>query len=142
GPVRADLEWQGSTGRALSTLTTVMAVNGVATMNLSLTSAVRNAILVFSASNGPGFLSSAFDVTPFTPNTLVFDQQPVNAVVGQPLTPPVVVQVLDRYGNLVNGYSSAVTVALESSPGSTILSETTVTASQGIASFNDLSFNK
>jgi sugar lactone lactonase YvrE len=142
GPVHVELATQSSAVTAVTSLATVTAVNGIATFNLSLTSATVNNTLLFSAANGPRFASSAFDVTSSTAAVLVFGQQPTNAVVGQPILPAVTVQVLDRYGNLVPGYSSAITLAPTTGPAGAVLSGATATPSQGVASFTGLNSNQ
>jgi sugar lactone lactonase YvrE len=139
GPVNVQLA-PGSAA-VLQGATTVMAVNGVATFDLSLTTAASGYALLFTASGGIGIKSTSFDVTPLASSALVFGQQPINAVIGQPISPAVTVEIVDRYGNLETGDSSAVTLDLETSPGNAVVSETMANASQGIATFANLTSN-
>lgn len=75
--------------------------------------------------------------------------QPASTAVGQSITSgfnssgsPVAVDVLDGNGNLLTSSTAAVTLAIESNPGSGTLSgTTTVDASGGVASFPGLSIN-
>ena len=79
-----------------------------------------------------------------TPTTILFEQQPQSGFLGSPISPAVRVRVVDGYGNLVvSDSSNVITIALGANPGSALLTGTTsVTVSQGIASFGDLLLDK
>ncbi len=73
-----------------------------------------------------------------------FVQQPTNTVQEEVITPAVTVRILDRNANLVAGDSSTeVTMAIQNDPTSsaTLSGTTTVTAVDGIATFNNLSID-
>jgi uncharacterized delta-60 repeat protein len=73
---------------------------------------------------------------------LAFSQQPVNTVKGSTIAPPVTVQIVDTSDNPVNT-TFAVTIALGNNPSGATLSGTkTVSAVNGLATFNDLSIDK
>src|SRR2546428_13819266 len=87
--------------------------------------------------------SSVFDVTAGAATQLVFGTQPSTTVAGQQITPAVKVRALDALGNVVTGFTGAVTVALGSNPGGATLSGTIVVAAVGgVSSFGDLSLNR
>ena len=71
-----------------------------------------------------------------------FIQQPANTVAGSTIAPPVTVQIFDTADNPVNA-TFAVTVTLDNNPSGATLSGTkTVSAVNGLATFNDLSIDK
>src|SRR5438094_9812544 len=81
---------------------------------------------------------------PGTPTHLGFVQQPTNAVAGAAISPAVPLQLLDANNNTVTtDATDAVTMAIGANPGSgTVSGTTTVTVTNGVASFGDLSINK
>ena len=82
---------------------------------------------------------NAFLLPPMHPT---FIQQPANTVAGSTITPPVTVQIFDTSDNPVNA-TFAVTVTLGNNPSAATLSGTkTVSAVNGLATFNDLSIDK
>ena len=82
---------------------------------------------------------NAFLLPPMHP---FFIQQPANTVAGSTITPPVTVQILDTSDNPVNA-TFAVTITLGNNPSGATLSGTkTVSAVNGLATFNDLSIDK
>ncbi|MGA2501118.1 MAG: FKBP-type peptidyl-prolyl cis-trans isomerase, partial [Tepidisphaeraceae bacterium] len=88
-------------------------------------------------------VSGAFTIKVAAAAKLAFVQQPTTTVAGQPITPAVTVDVLDRYGNIITSNSSKVTLSLGTHPASATLSGTrTVAASSGAAAFSTLSLNK
>jgi hypothetical protein len=91
-----------------------------------------------------GTTSAGFNVTPGTPTHLGFVQQPTSAVAGVAISPAITVQLLDANNNVVTTDSTdAVSMAIGGNPGGGTLSgTTTVTATNGVASFGDLSINK
>ncbi len=71
-----------------------------------------------------------------------FAQQPTNAVAGAAIAPAVTVQVQDQFGNVVSNPAN-ITVAISNNPaGGTLSGTTTVAASNGTATFNNLSIDK
>ncbi|WP_276364558.1 gliding motility-associated C-terminal domain-containing protein [Daejeonella sp. H1SJ63] len=74
---------------------------------------------------------------------LNFGQQPANTVSATVISPAITVRIEDAYGNLISGDTRNVTLAIGTNPSSGVLSgTTTVAASAGIATFNNLSINK
>ncbi len=74
--------------------------------------------------------------------SLAFVQQPSNGVVGQPIVPPVTVQVRDGSGNPLQASGIPVIVSLSSGTGALSGTEVQLTGTNGIATFNNLSFNE
>lgn len=73
-----------------------------------------------------------------------FVQQPTNTVQNEVITPALTVRILDRNANLVAGDNSTqVTLAIQNDPttNATLSGTTTVTAVNGIATFNNLAIN-
>ena len=81
-------------------------------------------------------------VDPAAPSVLAFSAQPSATAPGATITPPVKVQIRDQYGNLVKS-TATITLSIAPNPGAATLSgTTTLPATAGEASFNDLSINK
>lgn len=85
------------------------------------------------------------------PVAVKFANQPSNAYSGQtissspfnPTGPPVTVDLVDASGHIATGFSAPVTIALGANPGgSTLSGNLTVQATNGMATFSDLSLNK
>ncbi len=115
--------------------------DGVATFNNLVLNTAGSYTLSETASGGlTGPASSAFSVTPAAANQLVFAQQPTNTAAGAAIAPAVTVKIEDPFGNLVTtDNTDQVTLASASGPGTFAgTSTTTVTASGGIATFNNL----
>ncbi len=76
------------------------------------------------------------------PAQLAFSQQPTTVGAGATISPAVTVSVEDSLGNVADTDSSSVTLSLGNNPGGGTLSGTlTVTAVNGVATFNNLSIN-
>ena len=125
------------------TLTTTVS-NGVASFaDLSLDQVGEGFTLI--AVDGKSQLapasSAAFDIFPGAPALLSFAVQPGDSAVGESISPPVVVQVLDSLGNLVTWDDSTV-IGLTLSggaPGALLSGGAGKTVSGGQASFSGLS---
>jgi hypothetical protein len=131
-------------GGTLSGTLTVTVNNGVATFSdLSIDKAGSGYTLVASSSGLTGATSSGFAINPAAADHVVFLQQPTNTSAGQTISPAVTVAVVDQFGNVVTSDSSdTVTVAIGTNPSSGTLSGTlTVTVSNGVATFGDLSID-
>ena len=129
------VEWGPGT---LMGTTTVKAVNGVATFNnLYLTTASNAYALVASDGSLIRAVSNGFTVSPAAPYELAFAQQPTNCTAGVVISPAVIVDVEDQYGNIDTFNNSNVTLGVEYGPA-TLLGTTTVTAVNGVATFNNL----
>jgi hypothetical protein len=99
---------------------------------------------VTAADAGGGITGSAnVTVTPAAADHLVFNQQPSDTVAGQSIGPTVTVAIVDQFGNVLTGDNTdSVTVAIGNNPsGGTLSGTLTVTVSNGVASFGDLSID-
>jgi len=127
----------------LSGTLTATASNGVATFSgLSLTKAAVGYTL-FASSDGYGWgTTNAITVTPAAATQLVITQQlPATVKVNSSFTMKASLE--DPYGNVVTTASGTVSVALANNPtGATLGGTTSVTVSQGVASFTNLTINK
>jgi Tol biopolymer transport system component len=145
GPVHLTLGPGSFVGPVTGT-TTVTAVNGVATFNLSLTRATGGAngySLFFRAGGVVGVGSDYVVVEPQEASALVFAQQPSNAPVGGAINPPVVVQLVDPYGNAIPFSQASVTLGLGTGPaGATLGGTLTEAAPAGAATFADLTLDR
>jgi streptogramin lyase len=130
-------------GATLGGTLTATASAGLATFSgLTLNKAASGYTLVASASGlGPG-LTSAMTVTPASPTQLVITQQPP-ATVEVNKAFAMKASVEDAYGNVVTTASGSVSVAFANNPtGATLGGTKSVTVSQGVASFTNLTINK
>jgi hypothetical protein len=131
-------------GGTLSGTLTVTVSGGVATFgDLSIDKAGSGYTLAASSAGLTGATSNGFAITPAAADHLVFLQQPTNTAAGQTITPAVQVAVVDQFGNVVTSDNSdTVTVAICNNPsGGTLSGTLTLTVSNGIASFGDLSID-
>lgn len=133
----------GPAGAVLSGDQSVSAVDGVATFpGLSVQKAGVGYVLVAAGEGMADASSPTFAITPGAPARLAFAQQPTNTPPGSAITPAVDVAVFDDDGNLVTGYTGAVTITIgrdASVLGNAQLTGTlTVNATAGVARFADL----
>ena len=114
------------------------------TNGVTLTKAGSDQVTVTDVTKTASTGSASITVTAASPNHLAFGQQPTSGVAGNAIGPPITVQLLDPYNNLVSSNNSAtVSVALHSNPGNGTLSGTaSVTVSNGTATFSNLAINK
>jgi autotransporter-associated beta strand protein len=88
--------------------------------------------------------SNFFSVRAAPPDHLAFKQQPIGSIVGAPLNPAPVVELLDPFNNLtLTTASVSLTIAptIPPAPGTfTTGSQTTVSAVNGVATFNNVAF--
>jgi hypothetical protein len=147
-PVNVTVSLSGGDSNATLTGTTTQATaGGVATFDdLSIDKTGTGYVLTASLPDYPAvppLPSDPFDVTPGAPDHLLFHQQPTNVQAGNPITPPVTVQVFDINGNLVTDQPRDVTLTLSGgSAGATLGGTTTQTSSGGVATFDDLTVDK
>lgn len=128
----------------LSGTTSVTAVNGVSTFaNLSINKSGAGYTLTASASGLTSGTSLSFAISAGTATQLAFTSQPTSAVSTNALNPTVTVSAEDAQGNVVTSFSGAVTIAFASNPGSGVISgSTTVSATNGVSTFSNLSVDK
>ena len=130
-------------GATLGGTVSVTASSGVATFSgLTLTKAASGYTLQASAIGVDSVTTSAITVTPASATQLVITQQPPATVqVNKSFT--LKASIEDQYGNVVTTASGTVSVAFANNPtGATLGGTTSVTASQGVASFTNLTINK
>jgi alpha-tubulin suppressor-like RCC1 family protein len=128
----------------LSGVTTVLAVNGVASFSgLSIDKSGTGYTLV-AASPGLGSATSTpFAVAAGPASLLGFTVQPSGALTGTPISPAVAVGVRDLFGNLITSATHSVTIGIGANPGSGTLSgPATVAAINGVATFPGLSIDR
>ncbi len=122
---------------------TATATNGVATFSgLTITNDASGYTLVATSGlSGEGF-TSAITVTPAAATQLVITEQPP-ATVGLNSAFGLEASIEDQYGNVVTTATNTVSVAFATnSTGATLGGTRSVTASQGVASFSNLTINK
>ena len=133
----------------LSGTRSASAVNGATTFsNLSINNAGTGYTLQATSSGLTATTSSTFNITPAQPpppppaTQLRFTVQPASTQAGQTIAPPVKVSALDASGTLVTSFTGAITVAIGTNPAAATLSGTlTVNATNGVATFSNLSIN-
>jgi streptogramin lyase len=130
-------------GDTLGGTVSVTASGGVATFSgLTLTRAASGYTLQASAGGVDGVTTSAITVTAATATQVVITQQPPATVkVSSPFA--LKASIEDAYGNVVTTSTGTVSVAFANNPtGATLGGTTSVTVSQGVASFTNLTINK
>jgi len=138
-----------ASGGTLSGTQTVNAVSGVATFStLSIDKAGSGYTLQATSSGLTSATSSTFAITATAPpppppaTQLRFTVQPASTQAGQTIAPPVQVSALDASGTLVTSFTGAITVAIGTNPGNGTLSgTTTINATNGVATFSNLSID-
>jgi protocatechuate 3,4-dioxygenase beta subunit len=129
-------------GAFLSGNTSRNAVNGVVTFdNMSLNRSGSGYTLVASSASLANATSDPFDINPGSPFGLSFIVQPHDTEVHTVIAPPVQVAVTDSFGNIIPSAGNAITVGLFSSPAGTLSGTLTRNATNGVATFDDLSIN-
>src|SRR6185295_11936246 len=131
-------------GGTLSGTTTVAAVAGVATFStLSIDKVGTGYTLTAASGSLAGATSIGFNISPAAASKLAVTVQPVSAVAGVAIAPPVQVTVQDAFSNTVTSSTATITMAIGTNPGGGTLSgTTTVVASGGVATFSTLSIDK
>ena len=134
----------GAIGAALSGTTTATAVDGVATFpDLSIDKSGTGYTLTVMSTGVAGAVSASFHIQAGPATQLVFTVSPSTATVGTAITPQIEVTARDAMGNIADGFTDSVTVAIGTNPATGILSGTTTVApAAGIAAFADLSIDK
>lgn len=126
---------------------TVSAVAGVATFsNFVIDRAGCHRLIASSAGLQPD-TSATFCITPGPATALAFAVQPTSSNFTCSMTGvvmgPVVVLVVDAFGNTVPSATDQIQIALGTNPGgATLTGTTTESAVAGVATFSDLGFNK
>ena len=122
---------------------TATTVNGVASFESLSVDTPSSYTLRATAPSLVEAISAPFTITFGEATRLVFAPGPLRAKPGEHIAPSVEVRVEDAYGNRVPETSPSITVALGSNPaGGTLSGTTTRIATNGLASFSDLSIDK
>lgn len=115
--------------------------NGVATFSQLSVNTIGSYRLVATDGGLTSAKSIKFTVNPAAPSQLSYVQGPTNSVAGVDFTPPVTVEVEDKFGNLDAGTSVSISVfsgTVGFAAGNTL---TAVAQSNGIATFANLAVN-
>ena len=116
---------------------------GVATFSgLTLDQAANGYTIQATASGLSSGTTNAFDITPAAASQLVVTTQPpASTIAGNSFG--LTVSAEDLYGNLTPSFTSSITIALKSNPGSGTLNGTlNVNASAGVATFSGLTLDQ
>lgn len=132
-------------GTTLSGTTTVTAVSGVASFNMSyITVAAEGYTLIATAPGyGPSDKSNSFDITPSAFDAIIFGVQPTDTAPFEPFSPVVRVDAVDADNNIVPTVTGTITISLNNDPTgyAELLGATTVDIVNGSAYFTDLSID-
>jgi hypothetical protein len=131
-------------GGTLSGTASIAAVHGVSGFsNLSINKSGVGYTLHATSGTLTDATSGNFDISAAALAQLVFATQPANTGAGATITPAVVVQGQDAFGNKVTTFNGDVSLAIGTNPGTGTLSGTTLqTAASGDATFANLSIDK
>ncbi len=132
----------GTPGATLGGTTTVNAVNGVATFNVTVDKVGTGYALHAVDGSLTAATSTSFAITPGAATKLAFiTQPPASSQSGTAFGATVTVQ--DAAGNTVTGSSASISLTLSGgTPGATLSGTTTLNASNGVATFSGLSVDK
>jgi hypothetical protein len=132
----------GPDGAKLAGTAIIGAAGGIATFSTLMLTTAGSYTLTMADGSLTGTTSSSFTVSPGAATQLAYGVAPATAVAGVKLSPSVTVKVEDKFGNVVTGNTSSVTVAIGTGPAGGVLAGTaTVAASSGVATFSTLKFN-
>ena len=131
-------------GGALTGTLTRNAVDGTATFpEIVIDKAGLGYQLQAAADGLVGALSSSFDILPRPATKLTFTVHPRSTTVGENITPPVVVEILNELGQRVEREDRLITLTIGHNPsGGALLGTITQTAVNGRATFHILSIDK
>jgi hypothetical protein len=130
-------EWPRRSEPADSTLT-----GGTGTFSVALFSAGAQSLTAVDTVTGSITGSATVSVTPAAADHLLFLQQPTDTAAGQTIS-PVIVEVVDQYGNVeTSDNSDTITLSIGTNPsGGTLSGTLPVTVAGGVATFSDLSID-
>jgi murein DD-endopeptidase MepM/ murein hydrolase activator NlpD len=131
-------------GGTLSGNLTQIVSGGVATFSdVSIDRAGAGYTLLANGASLTAATSNGFAINPAAADHLIFLQQPTGTAGGQMITPAVMVEVVDQFGNvLINDNTDTVTLTIGNNPsGGTLTGTLTMTVTNGIATFSDLSID-
>jgi hypothetical protein len=132
----------GPAGGVLAGTTTVTAVNGIATFSDIQIARAGTYVLAASTTDGTVAESSPIEIDPGPAAQNVVTQQPSPSWQFGAISPDIVINLTDQFGNPVAMSGVSVTAAISSGPAGAILSGTlSVPAVAGQATFDNLSVN-
>jgi hypothetical protein len=122
---------------------TAVAAAGVATFsNLTIDRVAVGYTIVASSGTLTAATTAPITVQAGAASRLTFTTGPASVTAGQTL-PPVVLTATDQGGNLANGFSGAISLALgNNTTGAALGGTTTLNAAAGVATFPDLMVNR
>lgn len=131
-------------GSTLGGTLTVNAVDGVATFpDLTLNKSAFSYRLAAASTGLTSNTSALFDVQAGAASKLAFTTQPANVAVGATFGTAVRVTVRDALDNTVTTPAVSLSIAIGNNPGgATLGGTTTVTTSNGVATFSNITFDK
>jgi hypothetical protein len=129
-------------GSLIGTLT-VQAVNGVATFTgISINTAGTYTLSASDTADAvPTVDLGSFTVLPAGPSQLSFVTQPSATTAGVAISPALVVEVLDTFGNVVTSDSDNIALSVASGPSTSLLGALSEVAVNGMATFSDVVLN-
>jgi len=125
---------------SLTGTATVAASNGAATFSNVKLDTPGNYTLTASDGSLTSATSNGFTVSAAAASKLVYAVQPSNVTAGVADSPSIVVDVEDRFGNIVTADNSNVTLSVASGPGG-LSGTVTVAASNGVATFSNVTLD-
>jgi hypothetical protein len=132
----------GPNGFATGSVTSVAAVNGVATFSNLLCDTAGSYVIGASDGSLTKAASGSITVAAAAATKLAITQEPTSGNVNKALG-SILIALEDQFGNLVRSNTSAVSVSVSSGPGTlTNGSTTTVAAVNGIATFSKVALSK
>ena len=129
---------------ALAGLTTVTAVNGVATFSNLSYNVAETITITFSSPSNPTLTAATTGnivVQPGVPSTVAFVVQPSTATAGVAITPAVTAQVRDAFANVITTAGIPITMAINTGTGVLSGTLTQNTIANGSATFANLSID-
>ena len=120
---------------------TVAASGGVATFNDVILDTAGSYTLAATDGSLTPADSDSFTVNAAAASQLGFAVQPTSTTPGTDLSPAVVVNVEDQFGNIITGDSSTITMAVHTGPSFSLFGTMGVAAVNGAATFSDLSLH-
>jgi len=94
--------------------------------------------LSFQSTGLSNVSSDEIEIYPANPRDLSYVVQPSNTITGGTISPPVKLQLLDEYGNIVESKNESITISQANNSGNISGSLTASTNSEGVASFANI----
>lgn len=127
----------GTTDAVLSGTTTVTAASGsTAFSGLSINRAATGYTLTATSSGLTSATTASFNISAAAASKLAFTAQPTSVAANVAIAPAIVAQVQDQFANVVGGATNS--ISLTSNPSVTLGGTATVAASNGNATFSNI----